>query len=263
MTGTLLNVAAIVLGATIGVALGGRLPARVRGTVTDVLGLFVVVLGIDGALATFGPELQGTFGRSAVLVVLGSLLFGGIVGEALDVDAQLLRLGHWLRARTVGGPAGPEPDPSGASLATPGPGGAHDPRHRFVEGFVVTALVVCVGPLAILGPLQDGLTGDYQLLAVKSLLDGFAALAFASALGIGVAFAALPLLVLQGAIALGARTLEGVVDEPMLAAITAVGGFLVIGIGLRLLEIRQVRVANLLPALVLAPLAVAFWPWAG
>lgn len=265
MTGTLLNVAAIVLGATIGVALGGRLPARVRGTVTDVLGLFVVVLGIDGALATFGPELQGTFGRSAVLVVLGSLLLGGVVGEALDLDAQLLRLGHWLRSRTVGagGAAEPEPDPSGASLAAADPGGGHDPRHRFVEGFVVTSLVVCVGPLAILGPIQDGLTGDYQLLAVKSLLDGFAALAFASALGIGVAFAALPLLVLQGAIALAARALEGVVDEPMLAAITAVGGFLVIGIGLRLLEIRQVRVANLLPALVLAPLAVAFWPGAG
>lgn len=260
MTGTLLNVAAIVVGATIGVALGGRLPARVRGTVTDVLGLFVLVLGVDGALATFGPELRGALGRASVLVVLGALLLGGVVGEVVDLDGRLTRLGHWLRERTVG-PAGvPDPDPSGTSLEASDPAQVSDPRHRFVEGFVVTSLVVCVGPLAVLGALQDGLTGDYQLLAVKSLLDGFAALAFASALGIGVAFAVLPLFALQGTIALTARMLESVVTDPMLAAITALGGFLVIGIGLRLLEIRQVRVANLLPALVLGPVAVGLWP---
>ncbi|MBW3658076.1 MAG: DUF554 domain-containing protein [Actinobacteria bacterium] len=249
MTGTVLNVGAIVLGATIGVALGGRLPAAVRTTVTDVLGLFVVVLGVDGALATFGADLQGALGRVAVLVVLGSLLLGGLLGEAVDLEGLLARLGGWLRRRTTRDPDGAGP------VATDG----LDPRQRFVEGFVVTSLVVCVGPLAVLGAIQDGLTGDYQLLAVKSLLDGFAALAFASALGIGVAFAALPLLVLQGAIALSARSLESVVTEPMLAAITAVGGFLVIGIGLRLLEVRQVRVANLLPGLLLAPAVVALW----
>ncbi|MBW3620117.1 MAG: DUF554 domain-containing protein [Actinobacteria bacterium] len=260
MTGTLLNVVAIVLGATLGVALGGRLPARVRGTVTDVLGLFVVVLGIDGALATFGPELRGSLGRAAVLVILGSLLLGGVLGEVVDLDGRLARLGSWLRARTVGRRDAPDADPSGTSLDASGPDPVTDPRHRFVEGFVVASLVVCVGPLAILGPLQDGLTGDYQLLAVKSLLDGFAALAFASALGIGVAFAVLPLFVLQASVALTARTLGDVVTDPMLAAITATGGFLVIGIGLRLLEIRQVRVANLLPGLVLAPVAVAVWP---
>lgn len=250
MTGTLLNVGAIVLGAAVGVALGGRLPASVRGTVTDVLGLFVVVLGVDGALATFGPELRGVLGRGAVLVVLGSLLVGGILGEAIDLEGLLARLGGWLRARTARA-AGPD---------APVAAGGLDPRQRFVEGFVVASLVVCVGPLAVLGPIQDGLTGDYQLLAVKSLLDGFAALAFASALGIGVAFAALPLLVLQGTIALSARTLESAVTDPMLAAITAVGGFLVIGIGLRLLEVRQVRVANLLPGLLLAPVVVALSP---
>jgi uncharacterized protein len=124
----------------------------------------------------------------------------------------------------------------------------------------VASLVFCVGPLAILGSIQDGLTGNLELLAVKSLLDGFAALAFASALGLGVGFSALPVLLLQGSITLAAGVLSGAVDEAMVAALNAVGGILVIGIGLRLLELRQVRIANLLPALVVAPLVVALWP---
>jgi uncharacterized protein len=261
MTGTFLNVAAIVVGALIGVGLGGRLPGRVRSTVTDVLGLFVLVLGISGALETFGASLADVFGRSAVLVILGALLLGGIVGELLDLERRLTVAGTWLRDRVLGPdeplavePSGPDRDVI-EELHPP-----HDPRHRFVEGFVVTSLVVCVGPLAVLGALQDGLTGDYQLLAVKSLLDGFAALAFASALGVGVAFSALPLLLIQGSISLGAKGLESVMTEPMLASITALGGFLVVAIGLRLLEIRPIRVANLLPGLVFAPVAVALWP---
>lgn len=250
MTGTLLNVVAVLLGAAVGVGLGARLPARVRSTMTDVLGLFVVVLGIDGATTTFGPELREAMGRASVLVVLGSLLVGGIIGEYIDLDGMITRFGAWLRARTT---RDRETDIAASA------DGTLDARQRFVQGFVVSSLVFCVGPLAVLGAIQDGLTGDYQLLAVKSLLDGFSAVAFASALGIGVAFAALPLIVLQGGIALSAGALESVVTEPMLAAITALGGFLVIGIGLRLLEVRQIRVANLLPGLLIAPLVVALW----
>lgn len=261
MFGTLLNVAAILAGTVVGVAVGSRLPARVRSTVTDVLGLFVVVLGISGALETFGPELAEVMGRSAVLVVLGSLLIGGVIGELIDIEGGLTAAGRWLRDRALGGAEPFEPEPSGpdADVVTE-PHPAHDPRHRFIEGFVVTSLVVCVGPLAILGALQDGLTGDFQLLAVKSLLDGFAALAFASALGIGTGFSVLPLFALQGSITLAAGAIESVVTDPMLASITALGGFLIIGIGLRLLEVRQVRVANLLPGLLVAPVAVALWP---
>ena len=133
-------------------------------------------------------------------------------------------------------------------------------RARFIEGFVVTSLVITVGPLAVLGSLQDGLGGDWTLLAVKSLLDGPVALAFASVFGIGVAFAALPMGVWQGGLTLAAAAVGDLVSEPMVAALTAVGGFLVVGIGLRLLELRQVRVANLLPAIVVAPLVVALWP---
>jgi uncharacterized protein len=261
MTGTLINAGAIAVGAGLGTLLGGRVSRSVRSTVTDALGVFVVVLGISDALATFGDELGEALGSAAVLVILGSLLVGGVLGELIDVEARLTTFGTWLRDRVMGGREPMTADASGPdrdALEDAHP--VHDPRHRFVEGFVVTSLLVCVGPLAILGPLQDGLTGDVQLLAVKAMLDGFAALAFASVLGIGVAFAVLPLLVLQGSITLAAGALQGVVTPPMLAAIGAVGGFLVLGIGLRLLEIRPIRVANLLPSLLLAPLAVALWP---
>jgi len=250
MNGTLVNVAAIVVGAGVGTLLGGRVPDRVRTTLTDVLGVFVVVLGIGDALGAFGDELASALGRSAVLVVLGSLLVGGVIGELIGIEARLERLGAWLRERTVGRQDG--------AKGSAGPDEAA--RSRFIEGFVVTSLIVTVGPLAILGALQDGLLGDWTLLAVKALLDGPVALAFASVFGIGVAFAALPLLVWQGGLTLAAAAVGGAVSDAMVASIGAVGGFLVIGIGLRLLDLRAVRVANLLPALVLAPLVVAIWP---
>ncbi len=250
MTGTLVNVAAVVAGGVVGALLGGRVPDRVRTTLTDVLGIFVVVLGIGDALTTFGDELSGALGRAAVLVVLGSLLVGGLLGELLAIEARLERLGAWLRERTVRGDGGSDVASSGSDAAG---------RARFIEGFVVTSLVITVGPLAVLGALQDGLTGDWTLLAVKSLLDGPVALAFASVFGVGVAFAALPMFAWQGGLTLAASAVGGLVTGPMVAAIGAVGGFLVVGIGLRLLELRQVRVANLLPALVIAPLVVALW----
>jgi uncharacterized protein len=255
MTGTLVNVAAVVVGGVAGALLGGRVPDRVRTTLTDVLGVFVVVLGIGDALGTFGDELSGALGRAAVLVVLGSLLVGGVIGELLAIEARLERLGAWLRARTsrtsAAAASDPAPDDAAAQL---------DARARFIEGFVVTSLVITVGPLAVLGALQDGLTGDWTLLAVKALLDGPVALAFGSVFGVGVAFAALPMLVWQGGLTLAAAAVGTSVTASMVAAIGAVGGFLVVGIGLRLLELRQVRVANLLPALVIAPLVVALWP---
>ncbi len=262
MTGTFLNAGAIVLGAGIGTLLGGRLSSGIRGTVTDILGIFVLGLGASDALGTFGDELSTTLGSAAVLVILASLLLGGVIGEAIDIEGWLHRLGAWLRDRVVGDAEEPTTVETGADLTAPH--GAdepmHDPRRLFVEGFVVTSLIVCVGPLAILGSLQDGLTDGFELLAVKSMLDGFAALAFASVLGIGVAFAALPLLVLQGSITLAAAALQSVLTPPMLAGLSATGGFLVMAIGVRLLDLRPIRVANLLPSLVLAPLVIGLWP---
>lgn len=232
MTGTLINAAAVLAGTAVGTLLGGRLPERIRETVMHGLGLFTLVLGVSQGLEAFRPPLSDVT-RGAVLIILGSVLIGGVLGELLRIERGLDRAGEALKARFGRGQA------------------------RFTEGFVVASLVFCVGPLTILGSIQDGLSGDYQLLAIKSLLDGFGALAFASALGWGVGFSVITILVYQGALSLSATALAGAFSDAMIAAMSAVGGILIIGIGLRLLSLREVRVANLLPALVLAPAAVA------
>ena len=255
--GTLINVAAVLLGTGVGVALGGRLPDRIRSAVMAMLGMFTIVMGIADALDTFGDVLEGALGRVAVLVVLGSLIIGGIVGELIDIEGRLASLGEWLRTRVARTErvAVPGRGP-GAAASTPEVSAAHG-TNRFVEGFVLASMVFCVGPLTILGSLSDGLDGNYQLLAVKSLLDGFAGMAFASVFGIGVGFSILPIIVVQGGITLLAVQLDGVLTEPMIAGIGALGGFLVLGIGLRLLELRPIRVANLLPGLVIVPVVIA------
>lgn len=234
LAGTLINVATVVVGTAIGVLVGHRLSERLRETVMDALGLVVLALGIDGALAAFREPLS-SFSRASVLFVMGSVLVGGIVGELLRIEDRLEGFGDALKRRFGEGEA------------------------RFTEGFVVASLVFCVGPLAILGSIEDGLTGDFELLAIKSLLDGFAALAFASALGIGVGFSVIVIVLYQGAITLAASSVSGVFTDEMIAALSAAGGLLIIGIGLRLLDLKQVRVGNLLPSLVLAPLSI--WVW--
>ena len=232
MTGTLINVAAVLAGTTLGTLLGARLPERIRETVMHGLGLFTLILGMSQGLEAFRPPLTDVT-RGAALIILGSVLVGGVLGELLRIERGLDRAGEALRRRFGRDQAG------------------------FTEGFVVASLVFCVGPLTILGSIQDGLTGDYQLLAIKSLLDGFAALAFASALGWGVGFSVITILVYQGGLSLSASAIAGAFSDAMIAAMSAVGGVLILGIGLRLLSIREVRVANLLPALVLAPATVA------
>jgi uncharacterized membrane protein YqgA involved in biofilm formation len=228
LTGTLINAAAVVLAGTGGALLGDRLPERIRQTVIAGIGLTTLLIGAQMALKT-----------QHLLIVLGSVVLGGIVGELLDLDAALERLGRWLEARVT-------------RLGLAGSG-----KPSFTRAFVTASLVFCVGPMTIVGSLQDGLTGDYQTLAVKSMLDGFAGLAFASSLGIGVAFSALTVLVYQGLLTLGASWVKGLLSEAMVTEMTATGGLLILGIGFQLLEIRRIRVANLLPAVVLAPVAVA------
>lgn len=219
-------------GTALGTLIGDRLPQRIRETVFHSLGLVTILIGVDAGLEAFSPTLAGLT-RASLVLVMGSVLIGGIIGEYLGIERGLSRLGDALKARFAQGQA------------------------PFTEGFVVASLVFCVGPLTVLGSIEDGLTGDYRLLAIKSLLDGFAAVAFASALGWGVGFSALTVLLYQGALTLSASWAAGVFSEPMVAALTAAGGILIIGIGLRLLELREVRVANLLPALVLAPASIA------
>ena len=232
MIGTLINAGTVLAGTAIGTLLGARLPERIRETVMHALGLITILVGIAQGLAAFRPPLTEVT-RGAVLVVMGSLVVGGIIGELVAIERWFDRIGDALREGFGRGQA------------------------RFTEGFVVASLVFCVGPLTIVGSIRDGLTGDYQLLAIKSALDGFAALAFASALGWGVGFSVVTILVFQGTLSLTASAVAGAFSGAMIAAMSAVGGALILAIGLRLLELRRIRVGNLLPSLVLAPVAVA------
>lgn len=234
VTGTLINVGTVMLGTVLGLLLGNRLGEQVRETVLRGLGLITVVIGIQMSLET-----------QNILIVMGAILFGGILGEWLRIEAGLDALGRWLETRFNRGS-----DADGAA--------------RFVRGFVVTSLLFCVGPMTILGSIQDGLSGDYRLLAIKSMLDGFAALAFASSLGIGVGFSALTVLLVQGSISLFAAQVQGLLSEEMITEMTAAGGVMIVGLGLSsLLEIVRIRVGNLLPALLIAPLIVALLLWIG
>lgn len=236
MTGTFLNIFTVLLGGTLGMLFGARLPERVRQTVVAGLGLFTGIYGIRIALGMEEP-----------LVVLGSLLIGGIAGEWLQIEAGLSQIGSWLEKRFTREDAAED----GETDATPG-------GSRFIRGFLTASLLYCVGPMTILGAIQDGLQGDFSLLAIKSVLDGFASLAFASSLGIGVLFSVLVIFVYQGGISLLAAQAEALITEQMMTEMTAVGGVLLLGIALSsLLEIKPIRVGNFLPALIIAPLIVA------
>ena len=230
MTGTFLNVGTVLLGTFLGVLLGGRLPERMQQRVLAGLGLATLVLGVDNGLA---------WRDTNPLYVIGGVLLGGLAGEALRIEDRLQALGDRLQARFASDPAHPE-------------------HHTFAEGFFVASLLFCVGPLTVLGSIQDGLHGNYDLLATKALLDGFASIALASGLGIGVGFAALTVLIVQGAITLAAGLFDSILAEgsEALAALTSAGGLLICGISLKLLDLKDVRVGNFLPALVFAPALV-------
>ncbi len=227
MMGTWINVGAILAGTAIGVGLGVRLPASLQQRVLAGLGLVTAVIGIDLALA---------WRATSPLYVLGAILLGGLIGEALDIEGRLARLGERLQARF-------QPDGSTSTIG---------------EAFFTASLLFCVGPLAVIGSFEDGLRGNLEPLATKSLLDGFAAIALSCTLGLGVAFAAASVLVVQGALTLGAGLFDGLLQGEALDAMTSTGGVLIIAISLKLLELKDVRVGNFLPALVLAPLLVGF-----
>ncbi len=229
MTGTFINIGTVLVGTILGLLLGGRLNEKVKQTVMTGLGLVTIVNGIHMTLET-----------SNILIMLGSVLVGGILGEWWRIEDGLNWLGSRLADR-FGGAEGAEDD-----------GGS-----RFIRGFVTASLIFCVGPMTIVGSIQDGLVGDYRLLAIKSMLDGFAALLFASSLGIGVGFSTLVILVVQGGLSLLAGQAAAILTDPMIAEMTAAGGVLIMAIGVGpLLELKPIRVGNLLPALLLAPLIV-------
>jgi len=215
------------LGGGLGTLLGDRLPQPIRETVMHGVGLVTLVVGMQLTLET-----------QNILIVLLSVVIGGILGEWWRISAGLDRASEWLRERVA------------RRLGERRMG-------RFSEGFITASLVFCVGPMTILGSIQDGLSGDFSLLSIKSVLDGFTAMALGSSLGVGVLFSIVTLLLYQGGLTLLAGVADQLLTQPMIAEMTATGGVLILAIGLLLLDIRQIRVANLLPALVIAPAIVA------
>lgn len=230
MTGTLINIVAVLVGGAAGMLFGARLSTRLKETIVAGMGLFTTAIGLQMFLKTENP-----------LIVLGALMVGAVLGEWWNVEDGLQHVARWLEKRFARGPE----DSSG-----------------FVRGFMTASLLFCIGPMAILGAISDGLSGDYRTLAIKSVLDGFASIAFASSLGIGVLFSALPILIYQGGISLLAGQLNALVTPAMMGELTATGGVLLMGIGMSsLLELKRIRVGNLLPALATAPLIVYLLRW--
>ena len=239
---SLVNVTTVLVGATAGVLLGNRLPVRTRDLVTDALGLVTLLIAATSAMEVLSPDLSDEVGDSApMLIVLGSLLLGGIAGSLLRIEERVEAFGGWLQSRLAGR--------SGAVGSVE--------RARFIEGFVVSSLVFCTGPLTILGALNDGLGNGSDQILLKAVLDGFAAVAFAASFGWGVAASAITIVVVQGGLTLVGVALGDVLPDAHLAAITAAGGLLLVAVALRLLRIREIPVADLLPALLVAPLLVA------
>jgi uncharacterized membrane protein YqgA involved in biofilm formation len=237
--GTILNVVTILAGTAAGVLIGNRLSEKTSRVVTDGLGLVVLVLGGLNVMALLDAELAASVGPGIpLLIVIGAILLGGIVGSALRIEQRLENFGAVLQKRFAGK-------------------GSKDSKEKFITGFVNASLVFTIGPLAILGALSDGLGQGIEQLATKSILDGFASLAFAASLGWGVALSAIPVGLWQGLLTVLAFAVGSVMSAPVISALTATGGVLLLGVGLRLLQIRQVAVGNMLPALIVAPL-IAF-----
>jgi len=227
MTGTIINVVTILLGSLIGVLIGQRLSERVRETIVTGLGLFTLGYGVSVFIKTSNP-----------LVPLGGLLIGAVLGECWRIEEGMEQGGVFLRKVFHRN-------------------GTQEDHHKFVEGFVTASLVFVIGPMAILGAVQDGLTGNYEMLTIKAILDGFASIAFASSLGIGVAFSALSILIYQGGITLLSGFFGTFFSDAMITEMTAVGGLLLMAISLSsLLAIKKIRTGNLLPALLITPLIV-------
>jgi uncharacterized membrane protein YqgA involved in biofilm formation len=226
MTGTFINMGAIIAGTAIGSVAGSRLPSRIRRIVLYAIGLAVLLLGFQMAVRT-----------QNILVVLGAILIGGTIGELLRIEDRLEQLGQFFQMKFSKG--------SGQSIS---------------EGFVTASLVFCVGPMAILGSIADGLGGDYSLLSIKAVMDGFASVAFGASLGWGVGLSAISILVYQGAITLFAASLPGALNEGMITEMTATGGLIIIGIGIKLLDIKDLPLANLVPAIAVAPVLLALIP---
>ena len=231
MIGTIVNVITILVGSAIGVAVGAKIPNRTRILITDALGLVTFISGASACVALWNSSyVNAVGGGKPILITLGGLLLGGVLGSLLTLEDRLERGGDKLRKKF-----------------------ARDEDSNFVTGFVSASLIFVIGPMAILGSISDGLGNGNELLILKSIMDGFAAIAFAAALGWGVAASAISVLIYQGAWSAIGALLGKILSDYQIDAITGVGGLLLIGIGLRLLNIKNIAIGDMLPALVVTP----------
>jgi uncharacterized protein len=232
MIGTLINFATVMVGGFLGLVIGSRLPERIKTIVVAAIGLITIVLGVAQAIKTENP-----------LIPLLALVIGSVIGELIDIDRGFNTLGDWLKKRfeRVGS------------------------EQNFTLAFVLASLQFCVGPLTILGAINDGLSGNFSLLAIKAVLDGFSAMVFASTFGVGTLFAGATILIVQGGISLLAGVVRpllvsdphlSIATQPRVIEMAAVGGVILIGLALNILDIKRIKIANMLPALLLAPLLV-------
>jgi len=225
MFGTLVNTAAVILGSLVGLSLRRELPESIKKITFQGVGLVTLFIGVQMALQT-----------SNLVVLFISILLGAIIGGIIDVQGYLERFGNFLKTKS----------------------GSKD--ERFVDGVLTAFLIFCVGPMTILGTIQDGLNGDPSVLIAKSILDGFVSVSLASTLGVGVLFSAVPLFLFQGAITLLAAYSRTFFTEILIKELSAVGGILLLGLGIKMLEIKDIDVANLLPSLVVVPIIISLLP---
>ncbi|KUO73531.1 MAG: hypothetical protein APF81_14150 [Desulfosporosinus sp. BRH_c37] len=226
MLGTIVNIISIVIGGLVGLLFGEAFPEKIKKTVIQGIGLSVILIGGSMALQTKNP-----------LIIISSLVLGGIIGEWVDIELRLQHLGKWIEQKFV----------------KKGQGSG------FTKAFVTTSLIYCVGAMAIMGSLESGLKGNHNILFAKSMLDGITSLIFASSMGIGVLVSAIPVLLYQGSITMAAGLLQGVLTSQIIAEMSATGGLLILGIGLNILELKEMKVGNLLPAIfVVVPITLLF-----
>jgi uncharacterized membrane protein YqgA involved in biofilm formation len=225
MYGTLVNVATVIIGSSVGLILRRGLPERIKCIIFQGIGLVTLFIGVQMALQT-----------SNLVVLFFSILLGAIIGEAVDIQSRLETFGSFLKTKTK------------------------SKEERFTEGVLTAFLIFCVGSMTIVGAIQDGLNGDSSILIAKSILDGFVSVSLASALGIGVMFSAVPLFVFQGAITVLAACSRAFFTEILISQLSAVGGILLLGLGINMLEIKEIKVSNLLPALLVVPIIAYLFP---
>ncbi|MBC35878.1 MAG: hypothetical protein CL663_07565 [Bacteroidetes bacterium] len=224
MTGTLINAGAIILGTLIGMMIKTKLPERVVTIIFQALGLFTILLGLKMAL-----EMQ------EFLIAIGSLVIGSVIGELLKIESGMEKFGGWVKTKLKSDNA------------------------KFTDGMITAFLLYCMGSLTILGAIEEGINGNMDLLLMKSLMDGCSSIALASALGIGVGFSAIPLLIYQGGLTLFASSVSSFFSEAVVRELSAVGGVLLIGLGINILEIKKFRILNMIPALVLVVILIYFF----